>query len=358
MLVNEIGYTDHINKRIQERIANIQDLIISEDFFQPGEDKDFIKKFIKRQIQNELKKRITYLEAINFDKKGAFIYKLLIPVLKRDGKEYKLDLITKSTDEKGNTKEYNGTLYIVIISNNAGITVYNTNSSISDSNLKKKLNFYFEQGYYTQIDSYYPLEFEIDYSISSDKIDSIIKKNKQIKQFTTFVEKGESVKKEKETNLTPESFKEYKNLMDFIPGGERSTSILIDKIKDIDNFILINKERINEKEKRNVESKKSFIQKRIDQILSSSEKAIEKLQKKSRYVKGGKFNHDTFGIGTIQKVEKFSDGVYNIIVDFPGFGIKKIRAEIKQKPEAEVASGLSESILKLIRNIIAQEQGL
>ena len=67
--------------------------------------------------------------------------------------------------------------------------------------------------------------------------------------------------------------------MDFVPGEERSTSILVDKIKDIDNFILVNKEKINETEKKNLESKKDFIQKRIEQILSSSQRAMEKLQK-------------------------------------------------------------------------------
>jgi hypothetical protein len=40
------------------------------------------------------------------------------------------------------------------------------------------------------------------------------------------------------------------------------------------------------------------------------------------------------------------------------FGVKTLRVATKQKPEAELASGLSESILKIIRTIIVQEQVL
>lgn len=338
MLFNEIGYTVHINKRIKERGENIKKIFFPDDFFKEGDNKKLIHDSIKIKIQNELKERLIYLRDTDFSEKEAFIYKILRPVLKRDGKTYKIDLLTESEDVKGSLKEYFGDLYIVIIASNIGITLMNVNSSINDSNLKSKLVPFIKQGYFTEIKSFYPLEFIIDYSESENKVKNIEQKIKN-------------------TEFGEISLKKYNDLMSFVPGEEKSTSFLLDKIKDIESFILINKERISETEKINLESKKNSIQKRIEQILSSSQRAVEKLQKKADYRKGAKFKHDKFGMGTIQKVEKFTDGVYDVIIDFPGEGIKKIRAAVKQKPD-ETSSGLSESVTKIIRALIRQQQGL
>lgn len=341
MLFNEIGYTAHINKRVRERVGNIKNIIIPEDFFHSDEsekEKKLIKDDLKEKIYNELKRRLIDLRDIDFKTNKAITYKILLPVLERDGKKFKIDILTESEDENGVLKTYSGDLYVVIIASNVGITIMNVNSDEGESSLNARLIKYMKQGYETSTKSFSPLEFTINYSLQKEKLSNFYEKIKN-------------------TELGEVSLKKYNDLMSFIPGEEKSTSFLIDKIKDIESFILINKERINETEKINLESKKNSIQKRIDQILTSSERVVEKLQKKADYRKGAKFKHDKFGTGTIQKVEKFTNGVYTITVDFPVDGVKKIRAAVKQKP-AETSAGLSESVTKIIRALIRQQQGL
>lgn len=338
MFIKEIGYTKHINKRIEERCENIKEIFIQDDFFKEDDNKQLIYEFVKTKIQNELKKRLIYLRDTDFSEKEAFIYKILLPVLKRDGKTYRVDLLTESEDGKGLIKKYYGDLYIVIVSSNVGITIMNIDSSVSDLNLKSKLVSYVKQGYFTEIKSFYPLEFIIDYSESESKIKNIEQKIKK-------------------TDLGEISLKKYNDLMSFDVKNEKNTHFLIDKQAEIDEFIKINSKRISNYEIRNLEKKKESIQKRIEQILSSSQRAMEKLQKKADYRKGAKFKHDKFGKGTIQKVEKFSDGVYDVIIDFPEVGIKKLRLATKQKP-AETSAGLSESVTRIIRALIRQQQGL
>jgi len=342
MLFNEIGYTAHINERIRERVANIKDIVIPEEFFHSDEskkEKTLIKNYLKDKISNELKKRLIDLRDTDFEINQGVVYKILLPVLEREGKKFKIDIITESEDENGVLKTYSGDLYIVIIASNVGITIMNVNSDEGKASLSTRLIKFMKQGYLTDIKSFSPLEFKINYSLPKEKLLKISEKIKT-------------------TQLGDTSLKKYNDLISFIPSNEKLKSVLNEKLIEIDDFLKINLKRLSNSEKKSLESKKKSIEDRISELSTVSQQILDKLKKKADYRKGARFPHDKYGKGTIKSVKKYADGIYNIEVDFPIFGVKTLRVATKQKPEAEVTSGLSESILKLIRNIIVQEKGL
>lgn len=341
MLFNEIGYTAHINERIKERVVNIKDIFILEDFFHSDEgekEKKLIKDYLKQKISNELKTRLIYLRDTDFPINQAIVYKILLPILERDGKKFKIDVVTESEDENGVLKTYSGDLYIIIIDSNVGVTIMNVNSDEGKASLSTRLIKFMKRGYITDIKSFSPLEFKINYSLPQEKLLKISEKIKT-------------------TQLGDTSLKKYNNLMSFIPSNEKLNSVLNEKLIEIDDFLKINLKRLSNSEKKSLESKKKLIEDRISELSAVSQQIMDKLKKKADYRKGARFPHDKYGKGTIKSVKKYADGIYNIEVDFPMFGVKTLRVATKQKPEAELASGLSESILKIIRTIIVQEQG-
>lgn len=337
----EIGYSIHINQRIKERTKNIKSLDIPEDFFQPEDDVDYIKKIVKQKIEIELARRLIILRDTDYPFNEALVYKLMLPVLKRNGKSYKLTLTTESEDENKQLKEYTGDLYIVIIASNVGITIMNVDSNLNKSELDKRLIPFIKNPLHRGIEQFKDLKFEIVYEEEFKSLPMI-----QAGAKTT--EMGEG------------SFKKYMEIMKYNPSKEKSPSKLFDKKEEIEIFIKNNIKRLSQQELKNLNQTKEQIDFRLEQIQSTSERVVAKLKQKADYRKGAKYTHSKFGKGTILSTKKVDDGIYDIEIQFDDFdpitkkpfGVKKLRVGTKEKPSEQPSPGLNESIRKFIRKML------
>ena len=138
--LNELINTDHYDDRKKERgdvtdIVNLGKKILGDKY--QAED---IKPEIISNIEGELNKRLSYLEAFNsipvsFTKIVA--YKVLKPVLSVNNTKHEL-LLKTTYDSSGVSKSNEGTFYLTVIINNKLITLLLLESK-SDSDIEFQL---------------------------------------------------------------------------------------------------------------------------------------------------------------------------------------------------------------------------
>jgi hypothetical protein len=138
--LNELINTDHYNDRKKERgdvtdIVNLNKRMLGDNY--QVED---IKPELISDIEGELNKRLSYLEALNsipvsFTKIVA--YKVLKPVLSVNNVKHEL-LLKTTYDSSGVSKSNEGTFYLTVVINNKLVTLLLLESK-SDSDIELQL---------------------------------------------------------------------------------------------------------------------------------------------------------------------------------------------------------------------------
>lgn len=139
----ELLATDHYNERKEERL-DIKKILLPKGVKMPYNSSDIVEK-LKQHIKHEVETKLKNLENIKSGQKKSNQYrviKLYRPLLRIQNNTYPIELKVQST-KNGNLKENQGSLYVVIVSESALITVFlsNVESDLerqSSSHLEKK----------------------------------------------------------------------------------------------------------------------------------------------------------------------------------------------------------------------------
>jgi hypothetical protein len=138
--LNELINTNHYDERKQERGDVIDIINITKKMLGDKYQTEDIKPEIISNIEGELNKRLSYLEALNsipisFTKIVA--YKVLKPILSVNGNKHELLLKTTYSSD-GMSKSNEGTFYLTVVINNKLITLLLLESK-SDSDIEFQL---------------------------------------------------------------------------------------------------------------------------------------------------------------------------------------------------------------------------
>lgn len=333
--------TAHLKKRVAERVFNISDILL------PGEEIDSkLKQKIKDKISLEIKTRISQIRDKNFPEDRIVIYKLFVPIVIYKGKRFNPEITIITPDQSGELKKGIGSLFVMIFVQNRGTTIINYNNELSNEDLIGKQKFSTMRSkdevakkLPISVESYPKLYFKInlDEDGSTPSIDY-------------------SAHQREESKLGEILASKFKVIMDYNPLPERRVDILKTILTQINDFVEKNKDKLNVGETNSLTSKINSIKIKIKDLEAAPSKAVEKITQKGDYRKGRPYRHKDFGKGLINSVEKISDGVYNISVEFPApYGLKKLRVKEKEKPDVSSTPGLSESIFRnKIRQLILQ----
>ncbi len=323
----EINISGHAEQRLKERAYTPKSVVLPDNFYLEGDDKDQIINNIKQQIGDNISKRLNLLKSVNFDRDVNVVYKLGLIKVKRNNRLY-TPIITTVKDGF----DYVGNLYIVIIRSNKAITILNVpETKNNDSDLENLLarDDKRDAGKSSKIDSNSNLDVIIDL---------------------------DTIKYETPTpsNLGEKGLKTLELLKQFKPQETNDIQLLVKYDTYINNFLIATKGRLSPIELNLITVKKNDIQDRLRNLSIRKQNTIQPdvnyLVVNGEIRNGKKISHKSFGLGTIISREKIkgTEDAYRCKIDFKDKGIKtmvvKQNKSIKLEPQLNENNNMEDQV--------------